>query len=185
MDIWNGVKKTLGVVAPVLANAIVPGSGGLAASLVSSVLGVENTPEAINEAIKSATPEQLVSLKKIENDHKERLVELAIENDKIYLNDRQNARNREMEIVKSTGKTDKNLYTLAWTVVIGYFLLCTALMYVPLPQGSNQVVFMLFGALSSGFGMVLQYFFGSSKSSSDKTQHMAAMINKNETTKIN
>ena len=45
-------------------------------------------------------------------------------------------------------------------------------MFRQLPQGSNDVVFMLFGALASGFGVVLQYFFGSSKSSSDKTKHL-------------
>ena len=47
------------------------------------------------------------------------------------------------------------------------------LMQYKLSEGSNEVVFMLFGALATGFGTVLQYFFGSSKSSSDKTQLMA------------
>jgi hypothetical protein len=39
-----------------------------------------------------------------------------------------------------------------------------------LPPGQNEVIFMLFGAISSGFGQVLGFFFGSSKSSADKTQ---------------
>jgi len=43
-------------------------------------------------------------------------------------------------------------------------------MRIKIPEGSNQVVFLLFGALATGFGQVLQYFFGSSKSSAEKTQ---------------
>jgi hypothetical protein len=34
---------------------------------------------------------------------------------------------------------------------------------------------MLFGALATGFGQVLQYFFGSSKSSSDKNEQIGQM----------
>jgi hypothetical protein len=66
-----------------------------------------------------------------------------------------------------------NLYVLAWTIIIGFFTLCGILMWKPLPQGSNEVVFMLFGALSAGFGSVVGYFFGSSKSSSDKTKMLS------------
>ncbi len=169
-DIWDNVKKVVANIAPVLANAIVPGSGGLAASLVSKALGVRNDPKEIEQALVKATPEQIEKLKQLELQHEEKLIELATENDKLYLKDRQNARNREIEIVKATGHSDWNLYLLAWTVVVGFFVLCWVLMNFPLPQGSSQVVFMLFGALSTGFGTVLSYFFGSSKSSAEKTK---------------
>ena len=72
-----------------------------------------------------------------------------------------------------TGAKEWNLYILAWIVVAGFFALCGILMKYKLPEGSNDVVFMLFGALSTGFGTVLTYFFGSSKSSGDKTKLMA------------
>ena len=171
-DIWNSVKGIVGKIAPVLGNAIVPGAGGVAGSIVANVLGCDNDPMDIERALVNATPEQINQLKEIEAKHKEKLVELALENDKLYVQDTQNARLREIEIVKATGKKDYNLYVLAWTVLVGFFLLCGFLMFRQLPQGSNDVVFMLFGALASGFGVVLQYFFGSSKSSSDKTKHL-------------
>ena len=38
----------------------------------------------------------------------------------------------------------------------------------------NQAIMMLFGTLATGFGMVLQYFFGSSAGSAAKTQLMAS-----------
>ena len=170
MDVWDGVKKALQIGAPLLANAVVPGAGGVAATLVAKVLGCDNKPDAIKQALKTASPEQWAELKKLEMEHEEKLIELATENDKAYLVDVQSARNREVEIVKATGKKDTNLYVLAWTVVIGFFVLCGLLMWHKLPDGSNQAVFMLFGALSTGFGTVLSYFYGSSKSSAEKTR---------------
>lgn len=65
------------------------------------------------------------------------------------------------------------MYVLATIVVVGFFVLCGILMKYSLPEGSSEVVFMLFGTLSTGFGTILAYFFGSSKSSSDKTKLMS------------
>jgi len=94
--------------------------------------------------------------------------------EQMHLEDRAGAREREKAIVSRTGKKDVNLYVLAWSVIAGFFALCFALMKWPLPTGQNQVVFMLFGSLATGFGTVLQYFFGSSKSSVDKTDIISA-----------
>jgi len=45
-------------------------------------------------------------------------------------------------------------------------------MFVVLPEANVGPVNQLFGAMATGFGMVLQYFFGSSKGSADKTAAM-------------
>lgn len=173
-DLWKSVKGIVGKVAPVLGNAIVPGAGGVAGTLIANVLGCDDDPMSIEKAMINATPEQITKLKEIETKHEERLIELGIENDKLYVQDTQNARQREIEIVKATGGKDYNLYILAWTVIFGFFFLCGLLMYRPLPDGANDVIFMLFGGLATGFGTVLQYFFGSSKSSNDKTKIITA-----------
>ena len=167
-DIWEGAKGVLSGTAPVLANAIIPGSGGLAATLISKALGCENKPKAVAQALTKATPEQLNELKRLELKHQEKLTELALENDKLYIQDVQSARNREIAIVQATGKRDINLYVLAWSVVVGFFALVGLMMFVKLPDYNIGPINQLFGALAAGFGMVLSYFFGSSKSSSDK-----------------
>ena len=61
------------------------------------------------------------------------------------------------------------MYILASVIVVGFFVLTGILMFVTLPAGSNNVVNLLFGGLVAGFATVLNYFFGSSKSSADKT----------------
>ncbi|MBW1730019.1 MAG: hypothetical protein JRH08_00810 [Deltaproteobacteria bacterium] len=111
-------------------------------------------------------PEVQVKLQELMYQHAERIYELEIQ-------DRQGARRREIEVVKATGTKDVFLYFLAMLVVAGFFALCALLMYKPLPQGSTQAVFLLFGALATGFGSVLNYFFGSSKSSKEKTELLA------------
>jgi len=169
---WKEVgKQLINVGLPVLGTAIAGPTGGFAAkaaaSLISAKLGIEEeniTPETITNVL--ADPNQILKLKEAELNHSIRLEELIIE-------DRKSAREREVGIVKATGTKDWNLYILAWIVVSGFFGLCWLLMKTTLPEGSNEVVFMLFGALATGFGTVLQYFFGSSKSSADKTKLIA------------
>lgn len=69
-------------------------------------------------------------------------------------------------------------YVLAYTVVVAYFSVTIALLYLsfsPTPmQDSTGSVFMLLGGLSSALGMVMMYFFGSTRGSADKTE---ALVN--------
>ncbi|MFA5354214.1 MAG: hypothetical protein WC291_08285 [Thermodesulfovibrionales bacterium] len=177
-DLWNVVKKGLAGVAPILGNAILPGVGGVAGSLVAQVLGVDPEPEIVSTALLNATPEQITALKQAEYTHQERLIELATENDKAYLSDVQNARQREVDITSATGERDINLYILAWVVVCGFFSLVGMLMYVTLPDRNIGPINQLFGAMAAGFGMVLAYFFGSSKGSSEKTEALMQLKGK-------
>lgn len=177
-DIWSGFKNILAKTLPIAANAVVPGAGGIITGLVASVLGVENTPEALEAGLATASPEQIIDLKKMQMDNQERLLEIGMENDKSYLQDRQSARQREVDIVKSTGKKDINLYVLAWTIVVGFFVLIGMLMFVDLPKASIGPVNQLFGFLGAGFIGVTGYFFGSSKGSADKTKLLSVQGDK-------
>jgi len=179
---WKDVAKVVSNVAPLLGTLIGGSAGGAigtAVKLVASALGVGEDPEEVMQAIQT-DPEALVKIKELELKHQEELAKLALERERLAaeqerarLQDLMSARQREIEVTRATGKRDVNLYVLAWTVVCGFFGLCFALMKVPIPEGANDVVFMLFGALAAGFGQVLQYFFGSSKSSAEKTLLLA------------
>ena len=173
-DIWKSIKGLVTKVAPILGNAILPGVGGIAGSIVAEVLGADpEDPAEIEMKLANATPEQIKELKQAAMQHKERLTELAIEQEKTYLADRQDARQRELELTKTTGKRDTNLYILAWTVVVSFFLTVGILIFADIPEGQNEILYMLLGVLGTGFITVIQYFFGSSKSSTDKTQLLA------------
>ena len=95
--------------------------------------------------------------KKEDNRHSEKKVEIAIA-------DKANARNREVEVVKVTGKKDHTVTILAGVIVIGFFAGLISLVFVHLDKGSGayELLYMAFGALTMKFGTVVDYFFGSS-----------------------
>jgi uncharacterized membrane protein len=178
-----GVGALIGtlVAGPVVGTAV-GGAAGKALQMVASLFGIDSTsvtPEQLGAAIAS-DPQAILKLRMAEMDHEAEMAKIFLEEEKLahqatkdYLADVQSARAREIAIVQATGKKDTNLYVLAWTLIGGFFVLTATLMYIPLPADQSGVIFMLFGALSSGFGCVISYFFGSSKGSADKSVLLA------------
>ena len=173
-ELWDSIKSKVGKVAPILASAIVPG-GGVALSLIANAFGVSNDPEAIGNALSSASNEDVAILRDIEAKHKEHLAAIGLEQDKAFMADKQNARQREIDI-KKAGGSNLPLYVLATVIVVGFFIMVGVLIFksTVIPQGSREIAFILLGTLSSSFAGVVQYFFGSSKGSADKTKLMAS-----------
>jgi hypothetical protein len=182
---WKDVAGTVAKAAPILGTILggpVGGAVGGVVSLIASAFGLtptETTPEKISQML-TTDPAAAVKLAEIESRHKIRLQELVLEQSRLELDlqraefaDTDSARAREKAVVAATGKVDANLYVLAWVVIIGFFALTGLLMQLPLPQGQNEVVFMLFGGLVSAFSTVIGYFFGSSRGSAIKTQVLA------------
>lgn len=100
------------------------------------------------------------------------------------LKDVQSARQRQIEHEKATGKSDTNLYILAWTIVLGFFALTGALLYFsysgkPIVDASG-VLFMLLGTLSTAFGMVIGYFFGSSSGAAQFRASLVSQVKKGQ-----
>jgi len=174
---WKEIAGKITDIAPTLGGAVggpVGTAVGLAVSVLAKAFGLKSDakPEEIAQAI-SADPEARLKLLIAENEFKLKQRDQDIDELKARLGDVQSARAREVELVKTTGKRETNQYVLAWTVIIGFFGLIVALMRTTLPPGVSEVTFMLFGALATGFGTVLNYFFGSSKGSAEKTGLLA------------
>jgi len=179
---WKDTAAKIADAAPLFGALFgAPGAaiGGII-KLAASALGVTPSEEAVEMEIRR-NPEALLKLKEFEATHRLEMEKLVLEAERARLADVADARARQTAHEKSTGKTDVNFYILAWTVVCGFFILLTFLLFVQLPDDQNGVVFMLFGSLSTGFGQVLQYFFGSSKGSADKTATMVATLGRKET----
>ena len=138
-------------------------------------LGTETTADQVIKHLNS-NPEAVVKLKELEI--QARALELdsivkakqaELDELTVRINDIQNARSRQIEHEKATGKSDINLYVLAWLTVLGFFILIGILLWAPLPKGSENIVYLLLGCLTANTNSVYQYFFGSSKGSADKT----------------
>ncbi len=173
-------KKIVEIGAPILGTALMgPGGSALGGIVAKAVGGDPKDPKSLMEAIEK-NASAAVELRRVELEHEEFIIDR-------YLRDVADARAREVAVVQATGKKDINLYMLAWTFVIGFFVAIITMMVLvltdKLPESMPQyVVFLLgslFGTLTSGVTAIIQYFFGSSKSSQEKTQMMAnSMIKK-------
>lgn len=176
---WKEAVSKITSVAPLVGSLFGPGGIliGTSVKLLASALGVEPSEEAVMKEIAS-NPDALLKLKEFEGNNRIELQKLALQQLGMAYADTADARKRQVEHEKATGKSDTNLYVLAWAVVVGFFLLLGLLLKFDIPAEQSPVVFMLFGALSTGFGQVLQYFFGSSKGSSDKTDVLAGVAHR-------
>jgi len=65
---------------------------------------------------------------------------------------------------------DNNRYLLAWFLGTGFFVLIVILIFFDIKSGSKEIVYTLLGSFGTAFGMAINYFFGSSEGSKDKTK---------------
>ena len=101
---------------------------------------------------------------KLEKESNLESTRLGLQETKQFLDDKSNARTREVEVTKSTGKRDYSVTVLAGIIVFGFFAGLVSLIFMQLDKGSGtyELLYMMFGALIAKFGTVIDYFFGSS-----------------------
>ena len=64
----------------------------MAGDVISKVLGVENNPKSIEQALANATPEQLLEIKKAEKDFEAKMKQLDVDIYKLETQEKQDAR---------------------------------------------------------------------------------------------
>ena len=154
--------KTL---APLLGTALAGPLGGAAAGFIADRLGVkESTVEAVTDVLNSGkmTAEQIASLKQAEIEFQKFLEGNKIRLEEIHAGDRTSARDMQM----ATGSWVPGV--LALVIVCGFFGILVAMMLDILEVSDQQALLILLGALSAGFGAVLNFYFGSSHGSQAK-----------------
>lgn len=180
---WKDIGAKIVTAAPLVGSLFGPaGTGiGMGVKLLASLFGLseaETTPEAINSLL-SSDPQALIKIKQMELDNQIDIRKYILAMESLAMQDTAGARTREVEVVKATGTKDINLYILAWTVIAGFFVLIYVLTFEELPDANVGPVNQLYGVLGTGFGVVLAYFFGSSKSSSENRSMLDRALIKN------
>jgi hypothetical protein len=165
--------RIIGAVAPSLATAVGGPIGGMAVKFITDALGIpsDSSKDDIAKAINNATPDQLVALKKAENDFTVRMKELDIDLERVASSDRDSARRRESQV------RDWMPRILAFVIVAGFMgtVFMVLLGYV---EGMKDplmatTVGTLIGFVSAKAEQVIAYYFGSSNSSQQKTALLA------------
>jgi hypothetical protein len=136
--------------------------GGAAAAMLASKLGIkESTVTAVSEVLSSGkmNAEQIAGIKLAEIDFERFLEANKIKLEELDTADRASARAMHIAI----GGWVPGV--LALVVVGGFFGVLLGMMFGLLKVSDQQSLLILLGALSAGFGAVLNFYYGSSHGS--------------------
>lgn len=131
---------------------------------IKTTLGIDLESKELTAEDKQKIIDSQIEIMKIDFEKIKLDTESKLQSKKMIFDDKTNARGREVEVTKSTGKRDYALISLAVVIVIGFFAGLVSLVFVTLDKGSGtyELLYMMFGALITKFGTVVDYFFGSS-----------------------
>lgn len=131
---------------------------------VQKLTGIDLSKEELTNEDKQKIMDSQIEIMKIDFDKLKLETEAKLQSKKMVFDDKSNARGREVEVTKATGKKDNAVTILAGIIVFGFFAGLISLVFVHLDKGSGayELLYMCFGALTMKFGTVVDYFFGSS-----------------------
>ena len=154
MKLGGILKNVVGAVAPTLGTALGGPMGGMAANMIAEVLGVPNNPKAIEKGLAEATPEQMLELKKAEQDFDLKMKELEVDVFKLETQDIQDARGK-------FGKdwTARIIGVLVVSGFMGYIFLVTL---QPPEQNSEALINLVLGYLGGLASAIISFYFGAS-----------------------
>lgn len=131
---------------------------------VQALTGIDLSKEELTNEDKQKIMDSQIEIMKIDFEKIKLETEAKLQSKKMVFEDKSNARSREVEVTKATGKKDNAVTILAGVIVFGFFAGLISLVFVHLDKGSGayELLYMAFGALTMKFGTVVDYFFGSS-----------------------
>ena len=168
MSIGRNLKKLLAGLAPTIGAAVGGPMGGVAMKFLADKFTGGDTGK-VEDFLLSAQPDQLKELKLAEMEFKQHMRELDIDLEKIAAEDRNSAR----ELAKERGFTPQIIMSIAYS--LGYFCVLAAFMggYLEVQQAHTSMFNGLLGVLSAAQIQIINFWFGSSAGSKQKTNEMA------------
>lgn len=165
-------KALIGTVAPWIGAALSGPLGSAALGAVADALGLsEKTEAAIKGALAGATPEQMLAIKNADQTFSLQMQELGYKQvadlEALAAADRKDARDMQ--------KTTRSWVpaSLSLAVTIGYFLILVGMMTGWLKVSDSQALLLMLGSLSTGWGVVMAFWFGTTHDSGRKTELLA------------
>ncbi len=160
------LKRAVAATAPKIARQLGgPLAGAAVEALSKAIFGKDAVPEeALAVAIEGASPEQLIALKRAEQEFAVALRQAAVEERRIDAGDRASARDRQLKMEDWTPSV------LGALIIAGFFLTLGVMVARRLPEGAETEFSIMLGALATMTAAVVNYFFGSSAGSREKTK---------------
>lgn len=166
---WQSIVKS---VAPMIGTALGGPLGGIAVTAAANALGLsEKTQDAVKQAISGATPEDIQALKNAEQQFQKDMASMGFKNladlEAIAAGDRDSA--RRMQIAAPSWVPA----ALSVGVTAGYFIVLIGMMTKAFLINDSQVALMMLGSLTTAWGSVLAYWFGTTRESNRKSDLLA------------
>jgi CDP-diglyceride synthetase len=154
--------KLLKGIAPAVATAVGGPLGGLAVSAIANKFGVEDSVEAVAKAI-AGDPAAA-----------EKLAELDLRQFELENEDRDSARHMQETALNQEDKFAKHfIYWFAWFWSVGSMAYFFAITFGTVPASGKDFGNIILGfLLGTAVATIISFFYGSSKSSKDKTEAM-------------
>lgn len=180
---WIGIVKSF---APTIGTLLGGPLAGSAVGVLANVLlgdsqgGSEAVQKIINQGL---TPDQLIAIKKADQEFKIKLKEMEFKIDELEIIDRSSARDRE----KVLGRIATiGVHSLGALILGGFF--ATVYWILTTDKSFNSETALIVGAMvgyvSSKADFVVAYFFGSSVGSKQKTMELADALQQSIKNKI-
>ena len=157
---FKSIKSLIGAVAPVLGPALGSPLGGAAASAIASALGCGNDTKSIEKALQSASPEQLIEVKKAEIDFEKKMAELDVDIFALEAKDIQDARRAH-----KGDWTPRIVALISLVGFVGYIFLVTI---QPPDANSDTIVSLVLGYMGGVVSAITSFYFGASHKPDDK-----------------
>jgi hypothetical protein len=168
MDV-NSLIKT---VAPWIGTALGGPLGGLAVGAIADALGLDAKTEAsVKQALAGVTAEQLLAIKDADQAFALQMQSIGFKQiadmEALASADRKDARNMQ------TTTRSRIPAVLSVGVTAGYFAILIGLLTGTLHVSDSQALLLMLGSLSTGWGVVMAFWFGTTSDSGRKTELLA------------
>lgn len=162
----DNLLNLLKSVAPSLATVVAGPLGGMAVKAMADKFGVADSVESVAKAI-AGDPEAAMKLAEID------LKQFELENA-----DRASARHMQEVALTQDDKFSKHfIYWFAWFWSVASCSYFVAVTFIPMPKDNTHFADIILGfLLGTAVATIISFFYGSSKSSKDKTESMRGLM---------
>jgi len=171
--------QALATFAPTVATALGGPLAGMAVSSLEKIFGIDPSasPEAkqaaIEQGLLSATPDQIIALKKAENDFQVQMKQLGIQEEQLAYQDVANARSMQVQIRSWT--PDVLSYGVLAASTAAFLAVVLGYVHIPQDPATAAIYGSVLTFLVTESKAVLGYWFGTSIGSQSKDDTIATI----------
>lgn len=177
---WNDALSVVAKLAPTIGTVLAGPLAGGAISALESVFGfmpdtsavpMASRQEALASAISGATPDQLLALKKADQDYAVQMASLGFKDKEalasLVVQDTVSAR------IMQTATRSVMPALLTMIVTIGFFGMLLMLFFVDVPDANKAIVYSFTGTLGAVWLTAAHFWLGDTQSSARQTELLA------------